>query len=65
MKENTTIFLTIPEASNLLRMPESTFRKLVAQRYKNIPCTKLGKRLIFKRDLLIAWAEKLILSTNS
>ncbi len=55
-------FLDISEASEFLRIPESTFRKLVAQRYRKIPFTKLGKRIVFKRDLLEKWMEDMILS---
>jgi hypothetical protein len=43
-------------------LPESIFRKLVAKRYRRIPFAKFGKKIIFKRDLLEKWAEKLILS---
>ena len=56
------IFLNIREAADYLGLPESTFRKLVAKRYRRIPFTKMGKRIIFKRDILDRWAEKLIQS---
>ena len=56
------LFLNIPEAAEYLGIPESTFRKLVAERYRRIPFIKLRKRIIFKRDILDRWAEKLILS---
>lgn len=59
---NNRVFLGIPEAAEFLGLPESTFRKLVAKRYQRIPFTKMGKRIIFKRDLLEQWAERLILS---
>jgi excisionase family DNA binding protein len=59
---NDRIFLSIPEAAQFLGLPESTFRKLVAKRYRKIPLMKLGKKIIFKRDLLEKWAEKLMLS---
>ena len=55
-------FLNISEASEFLNLPESTFRKLVAQRFRKIPFTKLGKRIIFKKDLLERWMEDMILS---
>jgi len=60
LKEQT--FLDIPEAAQYLRVSESTFRKLVAERYHNIPICKLGRKIIFKRDLLDRWMEGLILS---
>jgi excisionase family DNA binding protein len=56
------VFLNISEAAAYLGLPESTFRKLVARRYRRIPFTKMGKRIIFKRDILDKWAEKLIQS---
>ena len=58
-------FMNVEEAANFLGVPLSTFRKLVAQRYKNIPCFKLGRRFVFKRNLLESWAENLILSDFS
>ncbi len=58
---NTKVFLNIPEAALFLGIPEGSFRKLVARRYRHIPFTKMGKRIIFKRDLLEAWAENLML----
>jgi len=58
------IYLNISEAALYLSIPETTFRKLVAQRYENIPFTKLGKRIIFKKDLLDNWIEKLISSNK-
>jgi len=50
------------EAAAYLRIPEATFRKKVAERIYNIPFTKIGKRIIFKRDLLDRWMEGLISS---
>ena len=58
---NNKVFLNIPEAALFLGVPEGTFRKLVARRYRRIPFTKMGKRIIFKRDLLEAWAENMML----
>jgi len=55
-------YLNMKEAAAYLRIPEATFRKKVAERIYNIPFTKIGKRIIFKRDLLDRWMEGLISS---
>ena len=62
---NSHTFLTIPEAAEFLRIPESTFRHYVAKRYKNIPLIKIGKRIIFKKDLLEEWMDRLIKQNKS
>jgi len=62
---NSHIFLTVPEAAEFLRIPESTFRHYVARRYKNIPLIKIGKRIIFKKDLLEDWMERQIILNKS
>jgi excisionase family DNA binding protein len=59
---NNTPFLTVSEAADYLRMPPDTFRKLVSRRYRKIPLMKMGRRIIFKKDLLDSWAESLMLS---
>ncbi|MFX0009064.1 MAG: helix-turn-helix domain-containing protein [Candidatus Hermodarchaeota archaeon] len=59
---NNTPFLTVSEAAEYLKIPENTFRKLISKRYRRIPLMKLGKRIIFKKDLLESWAESLMLS---
>ena len=55
-------YLDIPLAAKYLKIPESTFRKKVAQRFKGIPFVKFGRKIIFKRNLLDSWAERLMLS---
>jgi excisionase family DNA binding protein len=59
---NNTTFLTVSEAADYLRVPPDTFRKLVSRRYRKIPLMKMGRRIIFKKDLLDSWAEALMLS---
>jgi excisionase family DNA binding protein len=61
---NNTPFLTVLEAADYLRVPPDTFKKLVSRRYRKIPLMKIGRRIIFKKDLLDSWAESLMLSNT-
>jgi excisionase family DNA binding protein len=55
-------YLTVEEAATYLKTPVHTFTKLVARRYRKIPMMKMGKRIIFKKELLDDWAERIMMS---
>jgi len=52
-------YMTIEEAAEYLGIPVNQFRKFVAQRYKNLPTKKIGKRYIFRNDILDRWYERI------
>ena len=59
---NTTEYLTLPEASELIRTPTGT---LYQWRTKKIgpPSMKVGRRVLYKRSDLDAWLDSITTSS--
>jgi len=53
-------YMTIEEAAEFLRIPLGQFRKLATEKYENLPAIKIGKRYIFRSDLLDKWYEQVV-----
>lgn len=49
------ILLTGKEAAELLRVSQSS---LAALRRKGLPCVKLGKRALYKRDAILKFIDE-------
>lgn len=49
-------YLTLPETAKLVRAPEAT---LYGWRHRNYgpPARRVGRRLLYRRDEVIAWVE--------
>lgn len=56
-------FCSASEVAALLRISRATAYRMATQ--GEIPCIRLGKRIIFSRDHLSAWIDKTIGGENS
>lgn len=55
-KSDTETLLDLTGAAQLLHMPTSTIHH--HKKHNSLPFIKPGKRLLFRRDSLLAWLEK-------